>query len=163
MIKDTDNINDLDDVACPICGAIGRFKYHANYKRHLVDISGERIVSITRVRCTSCKHTHALIPKDVIPYKLYSETFAALVVFAFCLSVSKSYILKRYDVSIETLKRYIRCAKRQASLIFACTPSRQNLHHKLKGCCISILSHLSKEILGKKFTENIRLNSLAPT
>ena len=163
MIRYLNDINELNYTPCPICGAIGKFKYHGKYQRHVIDLFGERIISIKRVRCLSCKHTHSLIPSGVIPYKLYAETFPSMLIFAFAISIPLTRIAIRFNAPLQTLKRYIKCAKMDASLIFACNTRHKTFLRKIKGHCISSLSYLSRNILGRKFTENIRLNNLAPT
>jgi hypothetical protein len=60
---------------CPVpeCGAIGRFKMHGSYFRHALYFFKGKIIheymEIKRIRCKSCKTTHAVMPRDIIPYK----------------------------------------------------------------------------------------------
>lgn len=62
----------LDDVACPECGATCGYVGHGSYRRFLVTECGEEGRTIKRVRCRSCGATHAVIPDDVVPRKQYS-------------------------------------------------------------------------------------------
>lgn len=60
---------------CPCCGAKCSFHRHGTYIRNLlsmydVDIIEESI-EILRLFCTSCGHTHAILPWDVIPFHIY--------------------------------------------------------------------------------------------
>lgn len=73
----------LADQICPTCGARGDFVNHGSYVRQAVkllcDIPVETSLRVRRVLCCSCKHTHALIPTDIVPYCHYSISFCARV------------------------------------------------------------------------------------
>ena len=79
---------------CPTCGAVGScVDYHHPYQRDMIyhTHDGEPIrekVSITRVKCTSCGHTHALISGNLIPYGSYSIHFVLDVLMKYFLRVS---------------------------------------------------------------------------
>ena len=63
---------------CPICKRKGTLVRHGFYRRNLILWIGtveERQLLILRFRCTFCKSTHALLPKDVIPYRVYTASF----------------------------------------------------------------------------------------
>ena len=64
----------LDDAACPACGGRHGYVGHGSYKRFLVAENGESGRAIKRVRCKGCGSTHAVLPDDVIPFKLYSAS-----------------------------------------------------------------------------------------
>jgi len=68
---------------CPACYAVGRFKLHGSYFRHIVYFSKLEIVhkhiEIKRVKCISCNVTHAVMPGDLIPYKLLSLLVLLLI------------------------------------------------------------------------------------
>jgi hypothetical protein len=76
---------------CPCCGAKnpGR-SYHDSYKRYLISFENNQLkieeINITRIICSSCKHTHAILPEIIIPYCSYSLLFV--------LSVLKDYFSK---------------------------------------------------------------------
>jgi hypothetical protein len=65
---------------CPKCPAVGRFKLHGSYYRYVVYFRRDNcfdkselvheFFEIKRIRCISCKATHAVMPCDIIPYKL---------------------------------------------------------------------------------------------
>ena len=63
---------------CPTCGAIGRCRRFAYFERGLIDVIDDKVtfrhIRILRVKC-SCKHTHAIIPDFIIPYRHYSLPF----------------------------------------------------------------------------------------
>ena len=72
-------------VSCPKCHAIGRFNMHGDYSRHVIYFSGGGFVhtrlEIKRVKCKSCKSTHAVMPRDIIPYRLLALTAALYILF----------------------------------------------------------------------------------
>jgi transposase-like protein len=62
---------------CPICKR-NNLARHGYYKRNIVRWQGtleEVQLKILRVRCLACKVTHAVLPKDVAPYRIYSISF----------------------------------------------------------------------------------------
>ena len=90
---------------CPICGAKHPlWTYHASYERYLISFENGSTIAyriiITRLRCSSCKHTHAILPEIIIPYGSYS--------IIFILSVLRDYYLSH--MTIQTL-----CDKYQIS------------------------------------------------
>ena len=82
------------DTHCPACPAVGRFKMHGSYCRYIMYFKGGKIIleliEIKRIRCISCKTTHAVMPGDIIPYEILS-----LFVFMFILA---SIYLKKVPV-----------------------------------------------------------------
>jgi len=74
---------------CPICNASHSFHRHGTYERNLVslDLSGitEEKRLILRVLCTSCGHTHAILPWDIIPFREFSATsFLQILKLFYC-------------------------------------------------------------------------------
>lgn len=67
---------DFTGTRCPRCYAAGRFKLHGSYRRHAAYWHMSKItcefIEIKRIKCLSCKTTHAVMPGDLIPYKLLS-------------------------------------------------------------------------------------------
>ena len=90
---------DLNEYDCARCGAKHSTKYYSHYKRHvislnidalitilesegdinteeLIDMAGglfyDKLLDIFRVKCDSCNTTHAILPGDVVPYRQYS-------------------------------------------------------------------------------------------
>lgn len=63
---------------CPICKREHTFICHGYYDRNVIRWDGwlhEKKIKILRVKCLHCRHTHAVLPWDVIPYKIYSVSF----------------------------------------------------------------------------------------
>lgn len=67
-------------LVCPACGARGRFSYHGYYLRNTTCSLGgcatDSKVPIERLRCMSCRTTHAVISYALIPWQPYALRFA---------------------------------------------------------------------------------------
>ena len=65
--------------ACPICGSSGNCHVHAYYGRRIIDfIHGKPVlqeITVLRLVCESCAHTHAVLPDMIIPYSSYGLFF----------------------------------------------------------------------------------------
>ena len=72
---------DLKKARCPACKAPASLQRHATYSRHYVFIEGgalqDRPIDIVRLRCMSCKKTHAVLPFSAVPYSPFSVAFIA--------------------------------------------------------------------------------------
>lgn len=70
-----ENFNPALEV-CPHCGSKGNCHPFAYYDRHLVDFVHGHVcdssIHILRVQCSSCHHTHAILPDIIVPYASYS-------------------------------------------------------------------------------------------
>jgi len=68
--------SDFAATRCPECHTIGQFNLHGSYHRYIIYfVKLEFIcdyIEIKRIRCLSCGTTHAVMPGDIIPYKLLS-------------------------------------------------------------------------------------------
>ena len=95
----------LEALVCPICGAKHALSPFASYKRHLVtyDISQahDNIIIISRYICSSCEHTHALLPSVIVPYMSFS--------FKFTISIIHDYLVHKYH-SVETMCEHYQIA-----------------------------------------------------
>jgi hypothetical protein len=90
--------------ACPICGAKSpTWSYHDTYKRYLVAYENQNTISylieITRVACSSCKHTHALLPEIIIPYSSYGLMFVLSVLKDYFSKMKIKDICSKYQIS----------------------------------------------------------------
>jgi len=95
--------------SCPWCNTKDPdWKYHADYERWLISFEGGAAVTyrleISRYKCLSCGHTHAILPESIIPYQCYS--------FLFIIAVMRDYytrtltvadICTKYNISVSTL------------------------------------------------------------
>ena len=90
----------------PDCGAEGCFARHASYGRNLVVWEEawfqDHYMQILRLRCTSCMTTHAILPRDAIPFWQFSVQ-AVLALLSMFLDDGGSHVTKTAD---ETLVPY---------------------------------------------------------
>lgn len=98
---------------CPACGAHGCCSEYESYSRTVVDfVSGEvcpRSVWVTRVKCSSCGHTHAILFDPVIPYMRYSLLFILRVLYAhFCQGQSLPGIYASFGICARTFYRWVK-------------------------------------------------------
>lgn len=99
------------DEECPICHSTGNCRIHSYYDRNLIDYSHGSTrystVKVLRVLCTSCGHTHAILPDLIIPYSTYSLTFILHVLndyFSGQFSIQK--LSEKYTLSPPMLYRW---------------------------------------------------------
>lgn len=94
---------------CPFCGAKHpTWSHHASYDRYLISyekgITTTYTISITRLICSSCGHTHAILPEIIIPYGSYSLIFVLNVLRDYYLSQMTVHTLcDKYEISPSTL------------------------------------------------------------
>lgn len=66
-------------VTCPVCKSSGNCHIHAYYGRKIIDfINGKPVrsdLTVMRLICDSCGHTHAVLPDFIIPYSQYGLFF----------------------------------------------------------------------------------------
>lgn len=94
---------------CPCCGSKHpTWRFHASYERHL--ISYEKgipvcfLITITRWICSSCSHTHAILPEILIPHSSYSLFFILSLLRDYYLGTySVATLCDKYQISVSTL------------------------------------------------------------
>jgi len=126
------------DHKCPFCSAEHPdWKKHAVYERYLISFESGRnvsyLITIVRYRCSSCGHTHAILPEFVIPYQSYSLLFILSVMRDYYIgSLTVADICEKYDIAVSTLyswkELFLRHKKVWLGLLDdACTSSLQFL------------------------------------
>ena len=98
----------LPEQSCPYCHSKGNLIPHDSYSRYMVSLKDNRpvtvILRVPRVKCTSCGHTHALLPEMLIPYSSYSLRFVLTVLEACVLTVhTVEQICEIYQIAHSTL------------------------------------------------------------
>lgn len=93
---------------CPSCGSTGNCHIHAYYGRRIIDfIHGVPVLSevtVLRLVCGSCGHTHAVLPDTVIPYRSYSLFFILRVLAEAFLRISTlERLCERFRISMNQL------------------------------------------------------------
>jgi len=92
---------------CPApCKTQGQMDSHDRYERHLVEYDNgvvDHIVEVDRVKCTSCGHTHAILPDILVPYKSYCIIFILMVLKEYFHTRTATAISKKYGIAVSTL------------------------------------------------------------
>ena len=106
---------------CPTCGARHLCSFHASYERNMIVLENSAVVchnvSISRVICSSCGHTHALLPDVLIPYGSYSLFFILSIVRLYFLhSYTVEKLCSLYSISISTLYAWVCLFHKQKAL-----------------------------------------------
>jgi hypothetical protein len=58
---------ELHRIKCS-CGHSGCLSFHARYDRSVITPSGKKVLTIWRVICSECGHTHALLLSSIVSY-----------------------------------------------------------------------------------------------
>ena len=85
---------------------------HGSYQRYVIYFADGKLVvvliDIKRIMCKSCKSTHAVMPGDLIPYKLLS-LFVVMLLLTACV-VEETPVLRvanKYRLSFQIIKLYL--------------------------------------------------------
>lgn len=65
--NNTINSIDLSQIPCT-CGLSGSLLFHGSYKRKVQLPDEVLVLTVARVRCSACGHTHALLLSSIVPY-----------------------------------------------------------------------------------------------
>lgn len=106
------NTFQVENATCPHCGAKYNCTYFSSYSRNLITFeNGAKTchnISITRVLCNSCRHSHAILPDNLIPYGSYALSFILTTLRAYFLCTKTVTDLCDYfQISISTLYGWI--------------------------------------------------------
>ncbi len=101
------------DGICPVCHAKTSMEFFGSYKRYLVEFKeGEpagKAIALQRFQCSSCGHTHALLPAMLVPYSSYSLRFILTVLRAYFLKTDTvAGICETAGIAVSTLYRWKR-------------------------------------------------------
>lgn len=94
---------------CPLCGAKHpHWSIFAAYERDLISFEkGSYInyrITVSRIICSSCGHTHAILPEIIIPYGSYSLIFILTVLRDYYLSqMTVQALCDKYMIATSTL------------------------------------------------------------
>ncbi len=157
MLRDDPSEGNPRAMPCPSCGCAGNYVDHGSYRRTVVCLRHEFTIEVRRVRCKSCKVTHATVPPGVVPYKARSEAFAIAVHASWARGVSNADVRRRFCISESTRRRIMADTRRRACALLACGASRAAVDAALASGGLLRLPALSAAELGARFTENVRL------
>jgi len=100
-------------LTCPICGAKHSLSLFAYYKRHLVTYDNntpkDNIITISRYICSSCGHTHAILPSVIVPYMSFSFKFTVSLIHDYLVHKYHSVdaMCEHYEIAITTFYRIL--------------------------------------------------------
>ena len=97
---------------CPYCSSKGNCRIHAYYRRKIGVFKDGSIVwekvTVMRVICSSCGHTHAILPDVIIPYARYGILLVLKVLAAhFSRHFSADKICERFSISRNTFFKWL--------------------------------------------------------
>ncbi len=112
------NAFQVNSATCPDCSAKYNSTFFSSYCRNMITFENGlntcHTVSITRVICNSCNHTHAVLPNHLIPFGSYTLSFILKVLRAYFLGAKTiKYLCDFFQISISTLYDWIRLFKEQ--------------------------------------------------
>lgn len=96
---------------CPSCHSAGNLVPHGFYKRNIIDFTYGKTtyhkISVKRLKCKSCGHTHAILPDVIVPYAQYSLFFLLRVLGEYFLRFKTiSQICHVYSITPSMLYRW---------------------------------------------------------
>jgi hypothetical protein len=102
-----------DSVPCPFSSCHAKENFHDDgcYTRILVCYTDSRVeryeITIPRVECNSCGHSHALLAPVIIPYSPFSFHFVISLLYDY---ITHKYntiaaLCQKYDIAVSTLYR----------------------------------------------------------
>ena len=112
-----------------------------------------------RVRCASCRATHAVLPEGVVPYKSYSESFVLAVLAAWASGMSNAEVRRSFGISETTRRRIVADSRRRACALLACGASRAAVAASLASAGVGAVPEMHLAAFGTRFAENVRLNN----
>lgn len=97
---------------CPFCSSKGNCHIHAYYKRRIGTFREGSVawetVTVMRVRCSGCGHTHAVLPDVIIPYARYGILFVLKVLSShFSRQFSIEKICERFSICRNTFFKWL--------------------------------------------------------
>ena len=57
----------LKRMRCSRCGCVGRLTRHAYYRRAIKSAGRKITLTVERLKCSKCNHTHAVVPSYIVP------------------------------------------------------------------------------------------------
>jgi len=160
MLRDCDPGRKTSSEPCPHCRAAGNYAGHGGYERWFDDGSGPRRVRVNRVKCLSCKRTHALIWKDMAPYKLRSEGLHLRTFRSWANGASLRRLLSSTGVPDTSLRRMLRHVRSRLSLMLARPPGRAQLAEAIAGTGDAGLSSMHLSRYGRMLAESANVRNI---
>lgn len=148
---------DSPSCPCPSCHApSSAYRRNGSYRRHLVGYAGGCVrdsrICVHSCLCTSCRHSHALLPSTLIPYTSYSLIFLISLIYARITEKFSSVfsLCQHFDISESTYyriwKRFVLDSKNLRDAICTLT---QVLEQVTPPAFITLLSSMDPVMLHK--------------
>ena len=154
MLRDCDPERKTSGKRCPNCGVAGNYSGHGGYERWFDDGAGARRVRVNRVKCLSCGKTHALIWKDMVPYKLRSESLHLGTFRTWAQGSPFRRLLASSAIPGTSLRRLLSHVRTRLSLMLARPPNRASLAAAVAGTCDAGLSSMHLSRYGRMLAES---------
>ena len=155
MLRDCDPERKTSDKPCPKCGAAGNYSGHGGYERWFDDGAGARRVRVNRVKRLSCGKTHALIWRDMVPYKLRSEGLHLRTFRSWAQGTPMRLLMASTKVARTSLRRMLSHVKSRLSLMLARPPDRAALAAATAGMADAGLSSMHLSRYGRMLAETV--------
>lgn len=159
MLRKTGPGGNLSGIECPRCRCAGNFTGHGSYTRTVVHRGRDEAVAVRRVRCASCRATHAVLPEGVVPYRSYSEAFVLAVLAAWASGATNAEVRGLFGISESTRRRILADSRRRACALLACGASRAAVAAALASAGVGAVPAMHLAAFGTRFAENVRLNN----
>ena len=157
MLRDSERGCKTSQKPCPNCGAADNYAHHGHYHRHFDDGAGERRVRIERVRCLSCRKTHALIWKDMVPYKLRSESLHLETFRSWADGGAMGRLASAAGIPMTSFRRMLSHVGARVSLMLACPRARAALSSAISVFPDGLLSSMHLAEYGRMLAEGVRI------
>lgn len=134
----TNNFNP-DVIVCPFpsCGAKGKYNKCGSYIRTLICYESGNVeryeITVPRIECTSCGHSHALLSPVIIPYSPFSFHFVISLLYDFTTHKYNTVtdLCLEYDISVSTLYRIYHRFIEDQKLMLGMMEAATTLAHQL--------------------------------
>ncbi len=172
IIDFTVNFNNYDDrilknysiiiYTCPKCGAKHSLTRHGCYERNVFlidefDNIQDRKMLILRVKCSSCRSTHAILPNDIIPYCIYSFSFILKVLTAYYSKQHKvKEISSNFSISFQVIYVFI---SKLSSFLNSCKSVLRSLSSSMASTLNAIVASIANYQLNGNFLYQYFFNS----
>ena len=104
------DITDIHRNICPCCHAKNKLIKYGKYERNISILVNDTVenyrLSVQRVICNSCNHTHALLPNFIVPYKIMALFSIAQIVQRACIS-SAYKLAEAINLSVQMIYTYM--------------------------------------------------------
>lgn len=134
------------------CGHSGCLSIHGYYQRSVMTPSGKKRLTICRVRCAECGHTHALLLSSMVPYSQVSAETQRDIILAYEEDVSPQGLFVSGDGIDENnfksiIRRYVKFWRQRLLAVKTSLTSLSGLIH-------SCFSHYSMQFMQIRSTFN---------